>query len=65
MRPEVAPFADDGALAAAKRLGLPTDAEEVSGRGPRPKEELANLVEVLALVEARDEYDEVRKKTAP
>lgn len=64
MRPEVAPFADEGALAAAKRLGLPTDAGELMtdvARGQR-NEELANLVGALALVEARDEYDEVRKK---
>ena len=63
MRPEVAPFADEGALAAAKRLGLPIDAEELMtdvARGQR-NEELANLVGALALVEARDEYDEVRK----
>ena len=64
VRPDVAPFADDGALAAAKRLGLPTDARELMddvARGQR-NEELANLVGALALVEARDEYDEVTKR---
>ena len=50
LRLEVAPFAHERALAAAKRLGLPADARELMTDGARGQrnEELTNLVGALA-----------------
>jgi endonuclease III len=60
--PEAGPFVDERAAKAARRLGLPSDPEELlsdvaRGRG---QEELSWLVGALALVDARNEYESVR-----
>ena len=61
--PEAAPFIDEHAKRAARRLELPTDAEELLedvARGRR-NEQLAWLAGALALVDAHNEYDRIRK----
>lgn len=61
--PEAAPFIDDHARRAARRLDLPDDAEELLtdvARGRR-NEQLAWLTGALALVDVHDEYDRIRK----
>ncbi len=62
--PEAGPFVDDRAAKAAKRLGLPSDPgellEDVARGGG--EETLSWLVGALALTDARDEYDDVRRK---
>lgn len=61
--PEAAPFIDEHAKTAARRLDLPTDAGELLedvARGRR-NEQLSWLAGALALVDARDEYDRIRK----
>lgn len=64
--PEAAPFIDDHARKAARKLDLPTDADELLtdvARGRR-NEQLAWLAGALALVDSRDEYDRIRKAVA-
>ena len=64
--PEAAPFIDEHARKAARKLDLPEDAEELLtdvARGQR-NEQLAWLAGALALVDSRDEYDGIRKAAA-
>lgn len=64
--PEAAPFIDERAARAARQLGLPADAEELLtdvARGRR-NEQLAWLAGALALVDAHQEYDRIRKAVA-
>lgn len=61
--PEAGPFIDDQAARAAERLGLPSDAQTLAtdlARGNR-EESLSWLAGALALVDARDEYGQVRR----
>lgn len=61
--PEAAPFIDEHAKKAARRLDLPTDAGELLedvARGRR-NEQLSWLAGALALVDAHNEYDRIRK----
>jgi endonuclease III len=61
--PEAGPFIDDRAARAAERLGLPADAQALAtdvARGRRD-ETLSWLAGALALVDARDEYDQVAR----
>lgn len=62
---ELAPFADEAALRAARRLGLPDDAHAlmddiVTGQRTAP-EQLAFLVGALALVDANGEEEEIAR----
>lgn len=60
--PEAGPFVDERAANAARRLGLPSDPDELLtdiARGGG-HEQLSWLVGALALVDARDEYARVR-----
>jgi hypothetical protein len=60
--PEAGPFIDDRAVRAAGRLGLPADPARLADMACGTREEtLSWLAGALALVDARDEYDEVRR----
>ncbi|MFC6879058.1 MULTISPECIES: endonuclease [Actinomadura] len=61
--PEAGPFVDDRAARAAERLDLPSDPERLLRDVARGggEEELSWLAGALALVDARGEYDDVRK----
>lgn len=60
--PEAGPFMDDRAARAAERLGLPPDPRQLAADVARGggQETLSWLVGALALVDARDEYIQVR-----
>jgi hypothetical protein len=60
--PEAGPFIDDRAARAAERLGLPPDPRQLADHVVRGggQEMLSWLVGALALVDARDEYIQVR-----
>lgn len=65
---ELAPFVDEAALRAARRLGLPPDPHAlmddiVTGRGTAP-EQLAFLAGALAMVDANGEEDEIARAAA-
>lgn len=65
---ELAPFADEAALRAARRLGLPDDPrtlmeDTVTGQRTAP-EQLAFLVGALDLVDANGEEDEIARASA-
>lgn len=59
--PEAGPFVDDHAATAAKRLGLPSDPEELLNDVARGggHETLSWLVGALALVDAENEYETI------
>lgn len=61
--PEIAPFADEHALKAAKRLHLPSDPGELMedvARG-RGAEQVSWIIGALAMVDAADEYERVER----
>jgi hypothetical protein len=59
--PEVAPFADRRALAAARKLDLGRSVEDLSAlAGSRESEKLAWLAGALARVDLENRYDEIR-----
>lgn len=61
--PEAGPYLDDRAARAAGKLGLPADADTLAADVARGggQEKLSWLVGALALVDARSEYDQVRR----
>lgn len=59
--PELFPFADEKALASAKKLGLPADSKKLAAL-VRGRENFVRLVSALVWVQLDHKYDEILRK---
>lgn len=59
--PELFPFADEKALASAKKLGLPADSKQLAAL-VRGRENFVRLVSALVRVQLDHKYDEILRK---
>lgn len=62
--PELFPFADEKALASAKKLGLPTESRKLAGL-VRGRENFVKLVSALVRVQLEHKFDEIVAAATP